>query len=265
MMESTSMPVLFVGHGSPTNALENNEFTKKWYEIGQSFAKPKAILCISAHWETQGTQVTSMDNPRTIHDFGGFQKELYDMQYPAKGSSSLALQTKELVKSTTLVLDQNWGLDHGCWSVLCKMYPDASIPVVQLSLDYNKPAQYHFDLAKELLLLRKLGILIVASGNIVHNLRLISIQSMSNINTEYGFDWAKEANEQIKKLIVEENFSELIHYSNLGKAVQLAIPTPEHYLPLLYALSLKSKNEKLTFFNDKLIAGSLSMTSIVIQ
>jgi 4,5-DOPA dioxygenase extradiol len=258
------MPVLFVGHGSPMNAIEDNEFSIGWKEVGKVMQKPKAILCISAHWETKGTQVTAMKSPKTIHDFGGFPEELYEVQYPAPGSSWLASQTKNIIKKTEVLFDEDWGLDHGCWSVLRRMFPHADIPVVQLSLDYTKSAKYHFELAKELLPLRKKDVLIIGSGNLVHNLFMMSVRD-NNINEPFGFDWAIEANNLFKKLIIEENYNSLTDYKSLGDAVQLAIPTPEHYLPMIYALTLKQKNESVSFFNDKPIAGSLTMTSFIIN
>jgi 4,5-DOPA dioxygenase extradiol len=254
------MPVLFVGHGSPMNAIEENEFVDGWREVEKSLPEPRAILCISAHWETSGTSVTAMAKPSTIHDFGGFPRELFEIQYPAPGSSELAQEVKSHISKTEIGLDGIWGLDHGCWSVLRRMYPDADIPVIQLSLDYSKPAQYHFDLAGELLALRKKGILIIGSGNMVHNLRLVD---WGNLDTPgVGYDWAVEANEKMKKFILSNDFKALIDYRSQGKAFELAIPTPEHFLPLLYTLALKQEDDKVTFFNDKAVGGSLSMTSV---
>jgi 4,5-DOPA dioxygenase extradiol len=256
------MPVLFVGHGSPMNAIGDNEFVQGWEEAVKSIPKPTAILCVSAHWETSGTLVTAMEKPLTIHDFGGFPQELYEVQYPAPGNPELAKEVKSIVSKTEVGLDKKWGLDHGCWSVMRRMYPAADIPVIQLSLDYSKPAQYHYDLAVELLLLRKKGILIIGSGNIVHNLQLVD---WNNIDTPgVGFDWAIEANEKMKKLILSNDHKALIDYRSQGRAFDLAIPTPEHYLPLLYILALKQQGEKVSFFNDKAVAGSLSMTSVKI-
>jgi 4,5-DOPA dioxygenase extradiol len=257
-LESTEkMPVLFLGHGSPMNAIQENEFARGWRTVGQSLPKPDAILCVSAHWETKGTFVTAMEKPKTIHDFGGFPQELFDVQYPAPGSPALAQQTRDTITKTEVGLDQQWGLDHGCWSVVKHLYPQADVPVIQLSLDYTKAPQYHFELAKELAALRKKGVLIVGSGNMVHNLGVIDWR-----NPEGGFDWAIEANTTMKELIAKGDYSQLIHYSSLGKAVQLSVPTPEHYLPLLYTLGLKEENDNLSFFNDKTVMGSISMTSI---
>lgn len=259
---SEKMPVLFLGHGSPMNAIEENQFVTGFREIAKTLPKPNAILCVSAHWFTQGTKVTAMEMPRTIHDFSGFPKELYEVQYPAKGNPVLAKETKELLKPTFVELDEKWGLDHGAWSVIKHLYPNADIPVVQLSIDYTKPAQNHFELAQKLNELRNKGILIIGSGNIVHNLGLVDFRNFDKDN--YGFDWAIEARETINKYLLEENFQPLIHYEKQSKAVQLAIPTPDHYLPLIYTLGLFQKGESLLLFNDKLVAGSLSMTSLKI-
>jgi len=254
-MKTDRMPVLFVGHGNPMNAIEENNFSRRWRGLASELPRPSAILCISAHWETEGTQVTAMETPPTIHDFGGFPEELYAARYPAPGSPPLAGQTRDAVKKTAVGLDMEWGLDHGCWSVLKQMYPKADLPVVQLSLDRTQPASYHYKLAKELGPLRHTGVLILGSGNMVHNLRRIDFQS------PFGFDWALEANALFKKLIDENRHEELVDYRSLGSAVQLAVPTPEHYLPMLYALALKQAEEPLAYFNDAPLAGSLTMTS----
>jgi 4,5-DOPA dioxygenase extradiol len=255
--ESTeTMPVLFLGHGSPMNALQQNEFSKGWQETGKSLPTPKAILCISAHWETKGTFVTAMAKPKTIHDFGGFPRELHEFQYPAPGSPELATEVKGIVRKTSVELDHNWGLDHGSWSVITHLYPGANIPVIQMSMDYTKDPLWHYELAKELSVLRQKGILIMGSGNIVHNLH------RADWNTKGGFDWAIEANEKIKKLIMENNHNSLVNYHQLGKEVQLAVPSPEHYMPLLYTLGLKQEKETPVLFNDKTELGSISMTSV---
>lgn len=256
------MPVLFLGHGNPMNAIEENEFVTGFRNIAKDLPKPNAILCISAHWFTRGTKVTSMEMPRTIHDFGGFPQELFDVQYPAKGSPELASITKELLSPTLIELDEKWGLDHGAWSVIKHLYPNADVPVIQLSIDYTQPAQYHFDLAQKLQALRNKGILIIGSGNIVHNLRLVDFANFNKV--DYGFDWAIEAREKSNEFLLDGNFQALIDYEKQSKAFQLAIPTPDHYLPLIYSIGLKEKNDSLTLFNDKLLAGSLSMTSVKI-
>ncbi len=261
--KSERMPVLFLGHGSPMNAIEENEFVLGFKNIAKTLPKPNAILCISAHWFTNGTKVTAMEIPKTIHDFGGFPKELFEVQYPAKGSPILAKETKEILMPTKVELDEQWGLDHGAWSVIKHLYPDANIPVIQLSIDYTKPASYHFDLAEKLNALRNQGILIIGSGNIVHNLALIDFPNFDKDN--YGFDWAIEARQTINNYLLTDNFNPLIHYEKLGKAIELAIPSPDHYLPLIYSIGLKQKGETISLFNDKLLAGSLSMTSFKIS
>jgi 4,5-DOPA dioxygenase extradiol len=256
------MPILFVGHGSPMYAIEENEFVRTWRTLGAELPRPRAILAVSAHWETRGTQVTGMLKPQTIHDFGGFPQALFDVQYPAPGSPELANETIQTVKGSPITTDERWGLDHGTWSVLRRIYPNADIPIVQLSLDYHKTPQQHYDLAKELAALRDKGILIVGSGNIVHNLRQVAWDKKDD--EEYGHDWALEANALVKKLIFDNDHQSLINYQSLGRAVQLAAPTPDHFLPLLYALALKQNGEDISFFNDKAVMGSLTMTSVKI-
>jgi 4,5-DOPA dioxygenase extradiol len=256
------MPVLFLGHGSPMNAIEENQFVTGFRDLAKTLPKPNAILCISAHWFTSGTKVTAMEMPRTIHDFGGFPQELFNVQYPAEGNPKLATITQELLAPTTVELDHHWGLDHGAWSVIKHLYPEANIPVIQMSIDYTKSGQYHFELAQKLSALRTKGILIVGSGNIVHNLRLVDFHNFDKDN--YGFDWAIEARTVINHYLLDGNFQPLIDFEKQSKAFQLAIPTPDHYLPLIYTLGLKGKSEELSLFNDKLVAGSLSMTSVKI-
>ena len=259
---TSRMPVLFVGHGSPMNAIEDNEFSLRWKLLAKEIPQPTAVLCISAHWLTRGTHITAMDCPPTIHDFGGFPQALFDVQYPASGNPQLALETQKLVKKTTIGLDHDWGLDHGAWSIIKQMYPNANIPVLQLSIDYYQTPQYHYDLAKELSALRDKGVLILGSGNMVHNLGMIDFAQINNPNG-FGYDWALELNSIFKKHINECNHSALINYETLHKSAKLAIPTPDHYIPLLYALALQGNNEKTTFFNDKAVAGSLTMTSVL--
>lgn len=254
------MPVLFLGHGSPMNAIEENEFVRGFRESVRTIPRPKAILCISAHWETKGTRVTAMPNPRTIHDFGGFPKALYEVNYPAPGSPELAEATKKIITKTEVILDDKWGLDHGAWSVIKHMYPDADIPVVQMSLDYQQTPAYHYELARELDRLRSKGILIIGSGNMVHNLRMVAWDKM-NVD-DYGYDWALEASDKMKQFILNGNHTSLINYQSNGRPFELAVPTPEHYLPLLYTLALQGKDEKVSLFNDKAMAGSLTMTSV---
>ena len=255
------MPVLFLGHGSPMNAIEENEFVEGFRGAAAKIPKPHAILCVSAHWETRGTFVTAMQNPPTIHDFGGFPNELFAVQYPAPGSPDLAKDTQSLIRKTSVELDDKWGLDHGAWSVIKHLYPQADIPVIQLSLDYYQGPQYHYELAAELKSLREKGVLIIGSGNMVHNLRMVAWRQL---NETFGFDWALEADEKMKQFILDDDHQSLIQYNKQGKPFQLAVPTPEHYMPLLYALALKDKNEAATVFNDKAVGGSLTMTSVKI-
>jgi 4,5-DOPA dioxygenase extradiol len=256
------MPALFMGHGSPMNGIEDNEFSKTWYEFGNLLPIPKAVIVISAHWLTKGTNITAMDFPKTIHDFGGFPEELYKVQYPAKGSPELARETRQIVSLTDVQLDHEWGLDHGAWTVIRHMYPDANIPVLQLSIDYSKDIRYHYDLAKELQALRKKGVLIMGSGNMVHNLRMVAWNKLNEEN--YGFDWTFQMNQLFKDLIINGDHDKLIDYTKLGREAMLAIPTPDHYIPLLYTLGLKGKNEDVSFFNDKAVGGSITMTSVKI-
>ena len=251
------MPVLFLGHGSPMNALEDNQFVRGFKNIVKKIHTPKAILCISAHWETKGTKVTAMETPKTIHDFGGFPQELFDIQYPAKGSPELAKEAANILKPVKVDLDEEWGLDHGAWTVIMHLYPNAEIPVIQMSLDYTKSADYHFELAQKLSILRRKGILIIGSGNIVHNLGRLNFDENAK-----AYDWALEARETINNHINDRNFKPLLSYHN-KKALKLAIPTPEHYLPLLYTLALQDKkNDEMSLFNDEIIYGGISMTSI---
>jgi len=251
-----TLPVLFVGHGSPMNAIEDNTFSRSWREMGKKLPRPKAILCISAHWETKGTFVTASPHPETIHDFYGFPKPLFDVQYPAPGDPLMAELIQKESEAVKIGLDHEWGFDHGCWSIIMHMFPEAEIPVLQLSLDYSQAPAYHYALARELKQLRKKGVLILGSGNIVHNLRMIDFH-----NTK-GFDWAIAANEEIKQLISKGNDKALTQYSSLSREAQMGIPTPEHYLPLLYVLGMRDEKENPQFFNDQTVAGSIAMTSV---
>lgn len=259
-MENTErMPVLFLGHGSPMNAIEENEFVSGFRKVSSEISRPSAILVISAHWETQGTFVTAMEHPRTIHDFGGFPKTLFDVQYPAPGSPELANETRSLVKKTEIGLDDKWGLDHGAWSVIKHLYPNADVPVIQMSLDYRQSARWHYDLARELAALRRKGVLIVGSGNMVHNLGMVEWR---RLNETFGYDWALEASDRMKKSILSGDHDTLVNFRSQGRAFDLAIPTPEHYLPMLYTLALQEKGEEVSLFNDRALAGSLTMTSV---
>ena len=260
--EETKLPVLFIGHGSPMNGIEDNEFSRTWKKLGLEIQKPKAVLVISAHWLTSGTKITAMENPKTIHDFGGFPQALFDVEYPAKGNPELAKETSKIIKSTHIGLDHDWGFDHGTWTIVRHMYPNADIPVLQLSIDYSKPAQYHYDLAKQLTSLRKKGVLIIGSGNMVHNLRMVAWDKLNE--PEYGFDWAIEMNTIFKEKISSGDFKSLIDYEKLSSAAKLAIPTPDHYYPLLYNIALQESKDTISFFNDKPVGGSLTMTSVKI-
>lgn len=260
LSNSDRTPVLFLGHGSPMNAIEDNNFVKEFKKQGQKLEKPKAIIVISAHWETKGTFVTAMQNPKTIHDFGGFPEALYQVEYPAPGNPGLAKEVSEIVQpKNTVQLDDKWGLDHGSWSVVKHLYPDADVPVIQLSIDYRQNAQYHYELAQQLKSLRHKGILIIGSGNMVHNLREIAWNKM---NENYGYDWAIEADNKMKQWLKSGNDKELINYKKHGKAFEKAIPTPEHFLPLIYTLGLKDQKDDINLFNDQHLAGSLTMTSV---
>lgn len=258
---ATKMPAMFVGHGSPMNGIRDNEFTQGWVSAAQSMDLPSAVLVISAHWLTRGTHVTAMDFPKTIHDFGGFPQELFDVQYPAPGSTELAELIQKDIYKTEVGLDHEWGLDHGAWTVVRHMFPDAEIPVLQLSIDYSKPTQYHYDLAQQLSNLRKKGVLIIGSGNMIHNLKMIDWQ---NIDNNVGYDWAEELNKKFVQIIENKEHSKLFNITELGEAGKLAIPTPDHYYPLLYSLGLQNPTEEVEIFNNHCVAGSLSMTSVKI-
>jgi len=256
--EEPLMPVLFMGHGSPMNAIEENEFTKGFREMGKGIPKPLAILCISAHWEAPGTFLTAMEQPQTIHDFGGFPEALYAVQYPAPGSPQLVETTRKLFPAQEVSATMDWGLDHGAWSVIRHLYPMADIPVVQMSLNTRLNPAGHYRLAEQLMPLRKKGVLIIGSGNMVHNLRMVS---WDKLHQAFGFDWALEAQGTLNELIRQGNHQELISIRNKGRAFELAIPSLEHYLPMLYVLAIRDKKDKLVFYNDTPLAGSLTMTS----
>ena len=251
------MPVLFIGHGSPMNAIELNEYHRSWIELGKRLPRPQAILTISAHWLTRDTRVTAMERPKTIHDFGGFPKELFAQQYPAPGSPDFAELTQKMITKTDVQADFDWGLDHGTWSFLMPMYPQANIPVFQLSLDYYKPMDYHYALAKELSGLRKKGVLVIGSGNIVHNLRMLNFSGQTH-------DWAIEFDQKVKEFIADNNHQGIIQYEKTGSLSKLAVPTHDHYLPLIYSIALQKNNEEISFFNEKIDMGAISMRSFKI-
>lgn len=256
---NTRMPLLFVGHGTPMNAIEDNAFSQSWRTWGQSLPRPRAVLCVSAHWETNQARVTAMEHPRTIHDFGGFPRKLYEVLYPAPGCPWLS----EAVSSCCGALpDLEWGLDHGCWSVLTHLYPQADVPVAQLSLSRSLSPRGHFALGQKLRGLRDAGVLVIGSGNLVHNLQLLEFQGEEE---NFGLPWALEANALFKQFISEDRHEPLMDYETLGAAVQRAVPTPEHFLPLLYVLAAKESTDTITYFNDQPWGGALTMTSLVIR
>lgn len=250
------MPALFIGHGSPMNAIEDNAFSRLWTRVGQALPQPRAILRISAHWETAGTRITAMDSPRTIHDFAGFPQALWDVKYPAPGCSALAEQVQRLA-NTPVTLDFDWGLDHGAWSILCRLYPEAEVPVVQLSLDRAKTPADHYRLGQALRALRNQGVLIVGSGNIVHNLGAVVWQ-------DTAYDWALAFDEAVKGLILAGDHAALQHFDRLGEAARRAVPTPEHFLPLLYLLALQEPEDTVTFCAETVTLGAMAMRSLLI-
>jgi 4,5-DOPA dioxygenase extradiol len=250
------MPVLFIGHGNPMNVLEENEFSHAWDAAGKSLPKPRAIICVSAHWVTRGTMVTAMDRPRTIYDFYGFPPEMYEIRYDAPGSPDLAEQVRRIIKNTEIKPDLDWGLDHGTWTVLKRMFPKADVPVIQMSLDANIEPQKHYDLGQQLKALREEGVLIIGSGNIVHNLR------MARLDMPTAYSWATEFDQRVANWIQQNDHDPIIHFEKGDQAAALAINSAEHYVPLLYSLALKDENEPVSFFADKVMGGSLSMRSV---
>ncbi len=256
------MPVLFLGHGSPMNAIEENAFVRGFRQVAATLPKPRAVLVVSAHWETRGTFVTAMEHPRTIHDFGGFPQALFDVQYPAPGSPELAAEVKRTITSTAVGMDHSWGLDHGAWSVVKHLYPLADVPIIQMSIDRSLTPEKHYALAKELSTLRDKGVLIIGSGNMVHNL---GMAAWDKLNEPFAFDWALEASERMKRAILNGDHKPLIDFRSQGRAFDLAINSSEHFLPLLYTMGLQHPNEQATLFNDQALAGALTMTSVKID
>jgi 4,5-DOPA dioxygenase extradiol len=254
---SLPMPVLFLGHGSPMNAIEDNDFRRSWQALGKRLRRPKSILCVSAHWETRGVYVTGSEHPETIHDFNGFPRALFDVRYPAPGNPELARRVAELLDPVRVHIDPNRGLDHGAWSVLQPLFPAADIPVVQLSLSVLQPGAWHYDLARALGPLRDEGVLVVASGNIVHNLRLFKYKDTAPL------DWAQRFDEDVAEHIATGHHEGLLGYETLGSDALLAIPTPEHYLPLLYALGMQREDDPVEFFNDE-VRSAMSMRSVLL-
>ena len=258
MSRSGRLPALFVGHGSPMNAIEDNEFRRGWEQSARLLPRPGAVLCVSAHWETRGVRVTAAERPETIHDFHGFPRALFDVRYPAPGDPSLARKVARLARASDAALDTGRGLDHGSWSVLRALYPEADVPVVQLGLDTARPASFHYALGRELTQLRDEGVLVLGSGDIVHNLGAIDWRRAG------GYDWAVRFNDLVKERIGARDHASLVDYEGLGPEARLAVPTPEHYLPLLYVLALRDEKDGVVFFNDRVVMGSISMTSLVI-
>jgi 4,5-DOPA dioxygenase extradiol len=254
------MPVIFIGHGNPMHALHDNKFTQTLNGIQKTISKPKAILVVSAHWLTRGTYVSTNPNPKTIYDFGGFPEAMYKIKYEPVGAPGLAKELKEKIDYTKIEADNSMGLDHGAWTVLKHTYPAADIPTFQLSIDYHKPASYHFELARQLGYLRNKGVLIIGSGNLVHNLGMVDFS-----NANGGYDWAVEFDSKVKELLNKGDFKSLVDYEKLGKSALLSIPTNDHYLPMLYSLGLTLLNESVSYLYEGMEAGSISMRSFVIK
>ncbi len=258
-MPGARMPAVFIGHGSPMNALEHNRYTDAWRELGRTLPRPRAILAVSAHWQTRGTAVTAMDRPRTIHDFGGFPRELFEVQYPASGHPALAARVQELLAPVPVSMNSDWGLDHGTWSVLTHLYPQADVPVVQLSLDTVLSPRGHYQLAAQLAPLRDEGVLILGSGNVVHNLGL-----MRWTENQPPFDWATRFNNQVRGWLQHHDFDALIDFSTHGNAAALSIPSAEHYLPLLYVIAQQQPGEGVSLPVDGIEYGSIGMLAAVV-
>ena len=253
------LPALFVGHGNPMNAIDDNVYSRAWAELGARLPKPQAILCVSAHWMTQGGSLAHVGRrPKTIHDFGGFPRALYQSQYPAPGAPDVAAATIELVRSTHLQPDEEWGLDHGAWSVLIRMFPDADVPVFQLSLDLGRAPAAHLDLARELKPLRERGVLIIGSGNIVHNLGALNPGGAP-------YDWAQRFDESMKTRIGARDAAGVAEALDGSRVARLAHPTPEHFLPALYPLGVADAKDELSFFSESFDLGSISMRSFLLS
>ena len=253
------MPVIFFGHGSPMNAIEHTRYSDGWRRLGESVPKPKAILAVSAHWYTRGTAVTAMDKPRTIHDFGGFPKALFEVQYPAPGDLTLSERVRHLLAPVEVNFDESWGLDHGTWSVLVHAFPGANIPVVQLSIDGTKPPNFHYEMAKNLAPLRDKGVLVIGSGNVVHNLGRIQWAEDAK-----PYDWAVRFNDEVRRYLATHEHEPLMNYKAQGEDAQLSVPTPEHYLPLLYVIAQQDENEAISFPIDGIEYGSIGMLTAVV-
>jgi 4,5-DOPA dioxygenase extradiol len=254
------MPAIFFGHGNPMNALSRNAYTEGWAFIGKSVPRPRAVLAVSAHWYIPTCAVTANPEPRTIHDFGGFPRELYEVKYPAPGSPELAKRVRDLLSPVAAELDETWGLDHGTWTVLKHVFPKADIPVVQLSIDETQPAGFHYEIGKRLVALREEGVLVIGSGNIVHNLHTYAWGD----HGIKAFDWAMRFEQQVRELIVKGHDDQVVDYEKLGPDAMLSVPTPDHYLPFLYVLGLRRKHETISFPVQGVDGGSVSMLAVQI-
>jgi 4,5-DOPA dioxygenase extradiol len=252
------MPAVFFGHGNPMNAISENGFTQGWHALGAAMRRPKAVLAISAHWYVPGTGVTVSTAPRTIHDFGGFPRELYQVRYPAPGDPDLARRVQRLLAPTPVTLDERWGLDHGTWSVLLHVFPEADVPIVQLSIDETRPASFHYEIGKRLQTLRDEGVLIVGSGNLVHNLHAYAWGQ----HVVDPYDWAVRFEQQAREMLVAGEQEPLVHYEKLGRDAQLAIPTPDHFLPLLYVIASRQRDDAISFPVEGVDGGSISMLTV---
>lgn len=254
------MPAIFFGHGNPMNALQKNVWTEAWTQVGETIPRPKAIVCVSAHWYLPATLITGLDQPRTIHDFGGFPRPLYEVRYPAPGHLALARRLQQLLAPANAELDRDWGFDHGTWSVLCHVYPNADVPVVQLSIDETQPAQFHYDIGRRLAPLRDEGVLVMGSGNLVHNLHAYAWGR----HPVEPFDWAVRFEKKARDLMTAGNFQPLVDYESLGRDATLSAPTPDHYLPLIYVLGAAQAGERVTFPAEGVDGGAVSMLSVKI-
>jgi 4,5-DOPA dioxygenase extradiol len=252
------MPAVFFGHGNPMNALGINDYSQSWARFGKDIPRPKAILAISAHWYVPGTSVSVTDAPRTIHDFGGFPQELYQVSYPAPGDPELARRVQDLLAPATVAGDVQWGLDHGTWSVLCHVYPKADVPVIQLSIDETQPPEYHYEIGKRLAPLRDENVLIMGSGNVVHNL---SAYAWDRPDVK-PYDWAVRFENKIRTLLLDAKDDLLINYEDLGRDALLSAPSPDHYLPLLYVIALRGKCEQVSFPVEGIDGGAVSMLAV---
>lgn len=252
------MPGVFFGHGNPMNALQRNAYTEGWAALARALPRPRAILAVSAHWYVPGTSVTAMEAPRTIHDFDGFPRELFEVQYPAPGDPVLARRVQALLAPVSAGLDQAWGLDHGTWSVLCHAFPDADVPVVQISIDETQPASFHYELGSRLAPLREEGILVMGSGNLVHNVQTYAWGR----HAVEPFDWAVRFERKARERMLAGEHGPLVEYESLGRDAMLSVPTPDHYLPLLYVLGLREEGEPVSFPVEGVDGGSISMLAV---